>query len=240
MAFIHSYESFGTVDGPGLRYVVFLQGCPLRCKYCHNCDTWHREDARIIETAEQTFEHVKRYKHYYLFAGGVTVTGGEPLEQADYVRDFFKLCKRDKLHTALDTSGYYLNDTVKSALEYTDLVLLDLKSATEEQHKDLTGVSREPVLRFLDDVCSINKPLWIRHVVVPGITYNEAYLNKLADFIKTLPNVEKVDVLAYHTMGVFKWKQMGMKYPLEGVPALSQEEFKKAKQIFIDKGLAVT
>ena len=240
MAFIHSYESFGTVDGPGLRYVVFLQGCPLRCKYCHNCDTWERKDARIIETAEQTFQRVLRYKHYYLFAGGVTVTGGEPLEQSEYVADFFKLCKKDFLHTAVDTSGFYLNDDVKRALDYTDLILLDIKSINEKKHLDLTGVPLEPILRFLDYACSAGKSLWIRHVVVPGITYDIEDLNKLADFIKPLKNVEKVDILAYHTMGVFKWQELGKTYPLEGVPPLSDAEFKTAKKIFTDKGIALT
>ncbi len=240
MAYIHSYESFGTVDGPGLRYVVFLQGCPLRCKYCHNCDTWNREDAHIIETAEQTFQRIRRYKHYYIFAGGVTVTGGEPLAQPEYVKELFQMCKNDSLHTALDTSGFYLNDKVKEALEYTDLVLLDIKSIDEKQHKDLTGVPLDPVLHFLDYTSSINKPLWIRHVVVPGITYNEKLLTELAGFIKTVPNVEKIDLLAYHTLGVFKWKESGKIYPLEGVPALSNEEFKTAKKIFTDMGLTLT
>lgn len=240
MAYIHSYETFGTVDGPGLRYVIFLQGCPLRCKYCHNSDTWNREDAHIIETAEQTFERIRRYKHYYILAGGVTVTGGEPLAQPEYVKELFKMCRRDSLHTVADTSGYYLNDRVKQALDYTDLVLLDIKSINEEQHKDLTGVSLENVLHFLDYTSSINKPLWIRHVVVPGITYNEKLLTELAEFIKTFPNVEKVDLLAYHTMGVFKWKESGKIYPLEGVPPLSNEEFQIAKKIFTDAGLVLS
>lgn len=240
MAYIHSYETFGTVDGPGLRYVVFLQGCPLRCQYCHNCDTWHRKDARIIETAEQTFERIRRYKHYYLFAGGVTVTGGEPLMQPEYVRSLFKLCKRDSLHTAADTSGYCLNDHVKAALEYTDLVLLDIKAIHEDRHKTLTGVPLSPILTFLDYTVSINKPLWIRHVIVPGITDSTGDLEKLADLIKTIPTVEKVDLLAYHTLGAFKWKEMGMVYPLEGVPPLSAEQFAAAKAIFKERGLPLT
>ena len=240
MAYIHSYETFGTVDGPGLRFVVFLQGCPLRCKYCHNCDTWERKYARILDTAEQTFERIRRYKHYYLFAGGVTVTGGEPLGQPEYVKNLFELCKKDSLHTAVDTSGYFLNDKVKAALEYTDLVLLDIKSIDEKQHQELTGAPLSRVLAFLDYLTSINKPVWLRHVIVPGITYNTALLEKLADFIKPLPNVEKVDLLAYHTLGVFKWKELGKVYPLEGVPPLSAEEYAVAKQIFLDRGLPLT
>ena len=240
MAYIHSYETFGTVDGPGLRFVVFLQGCPLRCQYCHNCDTWERKDARIIDTAAQTFERIRRYKHYYLFAGGVTVTGGEPLGQPEYVKNLFELCKQESLHTAADTSGYFLNDKVKAALNYTDLVLLDIKSIDEQQHLELTGAPLSRVLAFLDYLVSINKPVWLRHVIVPGITYNTELLAKLADFIKPLPNVEKVDLLAYHTLGVFKWKELGKIYPLEGVPPLSPEEYAVAKQIFLDRGLALT
>ena len=240
MAYIHSYETFGTVDGPGLRFVVFLQGCPLRCKYCHNCDTWERKDARILDTAEQTFKRIRRYKHYYLFAGGVTVTGGEPLGQPEYVKNLFELCKKDSLHTAVDTSGYFLNDKVKAALEYTDLVLLDIKSIDEKQHQELTGAPLSRVLAFLDYLTSINKPVWLRHVIVPGITYNTALLEMLADFIKPLPNVEKVDLLAYHTLGVFKWKELGKVYPLKGVPPLSAEEYAVAKQIFLDRGLPLT
>ena len=240
MAYIHSYETFGTVDGPGLRFVVFLQGCPLRCKYCHNCDTWERKYARILDTAEQTFERIRRYKHYYLFAGGVTVTGGEPLGQPEYVKNLFELCKKDSLHTAVDTSGYFLNDKVKAALEYTDLVLLDIKSIDEKQHQELTGAPLSRVLAFLDYLTSINKPVWLRHVIVPGITYNTVLLEKLADFIKPLSNVEKVDLLAYHTLGVFKWKELGKVYPLEGVPPLSAEEYAVAKQIFLDRGLPLT
>ncbi|MGP1438021.1 MAG: pyruvate formate-lyase-activating protein [Treponema sp.] len=240
MAFIHSYESFGTVDGPGLRYVVFMQGCPLHCMYCHNRDTWNKNTPHIIETAEETFEKVRRYKHYYLLAGGVTITGGEPLLQPTYVKELFELCKKEKLHTALDTSGYYLNDEVRKALSYTDLVMLDIKSIDEKQHKMLTGVPLKPIMKFLDYLTSINKPVWIRHVVIPGITYDFELLRKLALFVKSLPNVERVDVLPYHTMGAFKWKKLGFDYPLEGVPALTPEEAKKAKQIFIDAGLELT
>ena len=212
----------------------------MRCQYCHNCDTWHRRDARIIETAEQTFGRIHRYKHYYLFAGGVTVTGGEPLGQPEYVKNLFALCKADSLHTAVDTSGYYLNNKVKDALQYTDLVLLDIKSIDEAQHETLTGAPLSRVLAFLDYLVAIHKPVWLRHVVVPGITYNTALLEKLADFIKPLPNIEKVDVLAYHTMGAFKWKEMGKVYPLEGVPPLNPEEFKTAKAIFKERGLPLT
>lgn len=237
MAYIHSYETFGTVDGPGLRFVVFLQGCPLRCKYCHNPDTWLKSNAKIIESAEDTFKRIMRYRHYYIFEGGVTVTGGEPLMQPEYVCSLFKLCRHNALHTALDTSGFFLDEQVKEAVAQTDLVMLDLKAIEPKVHKSLTGAEQQPVLNFLDYLASINKTTWIRHVVVPGITDDEESLKKTAEFIKDFPNVKKADVLAYHTLGVHKWKQLGIPYPLEGIAPLSDESFKRAKQIFLNAGL---
>ena len=239
MAFIHSYETFGTVDGPGVRFVVFLQGCPLKCKYCHNRDMWNTGKSRIVEEPEDTFKRIERYKHYYILGGGVTATGGEPCLQSEYVASLFHLCKKDDLHTALDTSGYILNDSVKEALNATDLVMLDIKSIDEEQHKELTGVSLKPILNFLEYLASQNKKVWVRHVVIPGITYNDELLSCLATFIKGFPNIEKVDVLPYHTMGAFKWKEMGLIYPLEGIMPLSKEETKHAKQIFTKAGVDV-
>jgi len=239
MAFIHSYETFGTVDGPGVRFVVFLQGCPLRCKYCHNRDTWEVGKAHIVESAEETFKKIHRYKHYYILGGGVTATGGEPCLQSEYVTSLFKQCKKDNLHTALDTSGYILNDGIKEALELTDLVMLDIKSIDEVQHKELTGVSLKPIVNFLDYLAQKNKKVWVRHVVIPTITYNDKLLARLAQFIKRYPNIEKVDVLPYHTMGAFKWKQMGLVYPLEGVLPLSAQETQHAKQIFMQAGVEI-
>ncbi|CEM61365.1 pyruvate formate lyase-activating protein [Treponema phagedenis] len=238
MALIHSHESFGTVDGPGIRYVVFLQGCPLRCKYCHNCDTWFQKDAKFVETAEETFEKIIKYKRF-IRSGGVTVTGGEPLMQPEYVCELFKLCKKEGIHTAIDTSGIYLNDAVREALKVTDLVLLDYKAADPETHLELTGVPQQPILNFLAYLCEINMPMWIRHVVIPGITDKPEDLEKIASFIKTLPNVERTEILPYHTLGVYKWKQMGKPYPLEGVPPLPKEKYEMAKKIFTDKGLKI-
>ncbi len=239
MAFIHSYETFGTVDGPGVRFVVFLQGCLLKCKYCHNRDTWEVGKIRIVEEAEDTFKRIERYKHYYILGGGVTATGGEPCLQSEYVTSLFRLCKQDYLHTALDTSGYILNDSVKETLQMTDLVMLDIKSIDQEQHKELTGVPLQPILHFLDYLASIGKQVWIRHVVIPGITYRDDLLYKLAKFLKGYTNVKKVDVLPYHTMGAFKWKEMGLVYPLEGTPPLAKEEGQHAKQIFAQMGLPI-
>ena len=239
MAFIHSYETFGTVDGPGVRFVVFLQGCPLKCKYCHNRDMWEVGKAHIIEDAEETFQKIERYKHYYILGGGITVTGGEPCLQSEYITSLFAMCKRDELHTALDTSGYILNDSVCQALDLTDLVMLDIKSIDEKQHEELTGVSLKPIIRFLEYLAKINKTVWIRHVVIPNITYNDDLLCKLACFIKKYPNIEKVDVLPYHTMGAFKWKAMGLVYPLQDTPPLSDEQTKHAKEIFIQAGIEI-
>lgn len=236
--YIHSHESFGTVDGPGIRYVVFTQGCPLRCKYCHNSDTWIKDGAKYIETPEQTFLEICKYKNY-IKTGGVTVTGGEPLTQPEYIKELFKLCKADGIHTTIDTSGYVLNDKVKEALEFTDLVLLDIKAINPEQYKDLTGVELEPTLKFASYLKEIGKPMWVRHVVVPGITDNDVYLNQLADYLKSFDNLQMVEVLPYHSLGEFKWEKMGMEYPLKGIEQLSSERVIEVKQIFKDRGLKV-
>lgn len=236
--FIHSHESFGTVDGPGIRYVIFTQGCPLRCKYCHNCDTWKREDAKFMETPEETFLEICRYKNF-IKSGGVTVTGGDPLTQPEYVKELLKLCKKEGIHTAIDTSGYLFNEKVKEAIEYADLILLDIKSIDPVQYKELTGVELEPTLKFADYLDSIGKKMWIRHVVVPGITDNDELLNKLADYLTKFKNLEKVEILPYHSLGEYKWKKMGMEYPLKDVPQLSAERTKNAKEIFKKRGLVV-
>lgn len=229
---IHSYESFGTVDGPGIRFVVFLQGCPLRCKFCHNPDTWNATGAKIKESAEKTFEKIRKYKGYFGKKGGVTLTGGEPLVQSEFVLELFKLCKKDGIHTALDTSGYIFNDKVKEVLEYTDLVLLDIKAIDEKVYKELTGVELKNTLEFANYLKEINKKTWIRHVVVPKITDNDELLDRLANYVSKFDNVEKVEILPYHKLGEFKYKELGMKYVLEGVEELSKERFKNAVSIF--------
>lgn len=236
---IHSYESMGTVDGPGIRYVVFLQGCPLRCKYCHNPDTWNGNEKKIQETPEETFNKIRRYKSYFGKKGGVTLSGGEPLLQVDFVLEFFKLCKKSGIHTALDTSGYIFNDKVKEVLEYTDLVLLDIKAIEPAIYKELTQVELENTLKFAQYLKKINKRTWIRHVVVPTITDNNELLEKTAKYISTLPNVELVEILGYHILGAFKYEQLGIKNPLEGVPELSYERRQKVMEIFKKYGLKV-
>lgn len=236
---LHSYESCGTVDGPGLRYVVFTQGCPLRCKYCHNPDTWKLADATYEESAEFVFKEISRYKPFFRNGGGMTMTGGEPLMQPKFAREVFRLCKEDGIHTAVDTSGFYLNDEVKETLKYVDLVLLDLKCMDPEIYKDLTKVDLEPTLKFAKYLAEIGKPVWVRHVLVPGITDRDDLLEKLADFMATLGNIEKVEILPYHSLGEYKWEEMGMDYELKGVEAPTQERVENAKKIIGSRGLSV-
>ncbi|MDR0334178.1 MAG: pyruvate formate lyase-activating protein [Dysgonamonadaceae bacterium] len=237
---IHSLESFGTVDGPGIRYVIFAQGCPLRCLYCHNPDTWKVGNAPIQMTAEALLQEVSKYKTYIQKRGGVTFSGGEPLLQARFVGDFFRLCRQENIHTALDTSGCLFNDDVKQMLEYTDLVLLDIKTINATLHQKLTGISQDKPLAFLNYLQEINKPTWIRHVVVPTFTFNEKDLTDLAHFLKPYTMIERIELLPYHTYGAFKYEEMGKKYPLEGVEDLNSEQLKKAEEIFKNEGFVVS
>ncbi len=227
---IHSFESLGAVDGPGVRYVIFMQGCPLRCKYCHNRDT--REYlAGTKYTVDEIVNKVKRYVAYMGDEGGVTVTGGEPLLQIDFVIELFKRLKELNIHTALDTSGFIEIDKLKDLLDYTDLVLLDLKHMDDAAHQDLVGVSNEKIKEFAKYLSDKGIPMWIRHVLVPGITDSEEHLIELREFIKTLKTVQKVEVLGYHTMGVHKWELFKEDYPLAGVPAATVEDVKRARRI---------
>jgi pyruvate formate lyase activating enzyme len=237
---IHSFESFGTVDGPGIRFVIFAQGCPLRCLYCHNPDTWKTEGAPIQMTPEELLQEVSKYKTYIQKRGGVTFSGGEPLLQARFVGAFFDLCRQNNIHTALDTSGSLFNDDVKRLLEYTDLVLLDIKTINVALHKKLTGMPQDKPLKFLNYLQEINKPTWIRHVVVPTLTNNETDLIALAHFLKPYTMIERVELLAYHTYATFKYETMGEKYPLEGIDDLDSDELKKAKEIFVNQGFVVS
>lgn len=227
---VHSFESFSTVDGPGVRFVIFLQGCPLRCKYCHNRDT---RDVNLGEvyTVDEVVEKVLNYKEYIQNNGGVTISGGEPLIQLDFVIGIFKRLKEHNIHTALDTSGFIDADKLKDLLDYTDLVLLDLKQMDDDSHKDLIGVSNEKILKFAKHLSDMSVPMWIRHVLVPGYTDNEEHLIKLKEFIQTINSVEKVEVLGYHTMGKDKWEQLGETYPLEGVPEASEQDTLRAEKI---------
>ncbi len=234
---IHSFESFGTVDGPGIRYVIFFKGCPLRCKYCHNPDTWTMNGAKDYD-ADTIVTHALKYKSYFGDKGGITVTGGEPLVQIDFIIELFKKFKEKGIHTAIDTSGYMFNpndeesvNKHKELLKYTDLFLLDIKHIENDEHLKLTAVSNDNVLAFARFLSDNNKPMWIRHVLVPDITSKDEYLIKLKEFIDTLKTVEKIEVLPYHTMGKVKYDNLGIQYPLEGVRTPSKEEVENAKRL---------
>ena len=233
---IHSFESFGTVDGPGIRYVVFLQGCPLRCQYCHNPDTWGNGGKEY--DAETVARQALRYKNYFGPNGGVTVTGGEPLLQIDFIIELFKILKGQGIHTCIDTSGWTFNvdneesvEKHKALLAVTDLFLLDIKHIDDEKHRVLTGQSNRNTLAFAKFLSDNKKPTWIRHVLVPGITDSNEQLETLKAFIDTLSSVEKVEVLPYHTMGTVKYEKLGMEYPLKDLAAPTKESVAKAKQI---------
>lgn len=227
----HSFESFGTKDGPGVRFVFFLQGCPLRCLYCHNPDTWKPRDHAYEMTPEEAFREVMKVKGF-IRNGGVTVSGGEPLLQADFITGLFKLCKEAGIHTAVDTSGFLLNDKIKEVLEYTDLVLLDIKHINPEKYRQLTAQPLEPTLRFIDYLLEINKPVWVRYVLVPGYSDDEADLRQWAEYVSSLPVVQRVDILPFHQMGIHKWEQIGAKYELKEVLPPTAEEVEKAESIF--------
>lgn len=228
---LHSLESFGTVDGPGIRFLAFFQGCPMRCAFCHNPDTWDFHSPVPYEwTPEQLLEETLRYKSF-IKKGGVTCTGGEPLMQADFVYEYFCLCKKCGLHTALDTSGVIFNEKAKRVLEVTDLVLLDVKTYDDDMHKTYTGHSRECNAAFLDYLQEIGKPVWIRHVVVPNYTDDDSRLAALAEYLSNYTVIERVEILPYHTMGNYKYENLGLDYPLKGIDDLSVERKENAVSI---------
>lgn len=234
---IHSTESFGTVDGPGIRYVVFTQGCLLRCQYCHNADTWKIGTGKEMSVSDIIAELTSYLPFIEASNGGITVSGGEPLLQIPFLIELFKECKKLGVHTCIDTSGGcystagQFQQNLKELLDYTDLILLDLKHINPEKHKKLTGMSNKHILKFARFLSEQNIPVWIRHVLVPSITDDEEDLTKLGEFIATLDNVEKIEVLPYHKLGVYKWEALGMTYPLEGIEPPSDEQVEKAKKI---------
>ena len=229
---VHSIESFGTVDGPGIRFVLFLQGCHLQCKYCHNRDTWDINGGEY-KSVDEIVEKINRYKNYIIpSGGGVTVTGGEPLIQASFVLELFKKLKENGIHTCVDTSGMSaLTDGIKEVLKYTDLVLLDIKHIDDEKCKELVGVSNKKELEFARYLSDNNIKMWIRQVLVPGYTDDGQDLLKLKKFLSTLKTVEKIQILPYHNMGKYKWEKLGLEYPLEGVREANQEDIDIAKKI---------
>lgn len=234
--YVHSLESFGSVDGPGVRYVIFLSGCAMRCQFCHNPDTWDMTTGTPY-TAGELLDKACRYRSYWKSKGGITVSGGEPLLQIDFLLELFKEAKERNIHTTLDTSGnpFTTEEPFYSKwlelTKYTDLLLLDIKHIDEEQHKILTGQSNQNILEMARQLSDMGKPVWIRHVLVPERNDKDEYLHRLADFIHTLKNVERVEVLPYHTLGVFKWEQLGIDYPLEGINPPTQERVRNAEEI---------
>lgn len=233
---IHSLESCGTVDGPGIRFVVFTQGCPMRCQYCHNPDTWTTEQNKQISVEEilRRFESVKEF----LQNGGITVTGGEPMMQIEFVTELFKAAQAKNIHTALDTSGVLFNrnhtEKVDELLKYTNLVMLDLKHIDDEEHKKLTGHSNKNILDFAKYLSEKNIPMWVRHVVIPTITYNPEYLARLGKFLHGLKNVKAIDVLPYHNMAIPKYENLKIDYPLKDISPLTKEEALKARDIIFN------
>lgn len=234
---IHSFESFGTVDGPGIRFVIFLKGCPLRCQYCHNPDTWTQNNAKTY-SAKEIVSMALKYRGYFGSTGGITVSGGEPLMQLDFVIELMRLFKEEGIHTACDTSGITFNPNNEAIvakflelISYVDLFLLDIKHIDSKKHQKLTGMDNKNVLAFAKFLSLHHKKMWIRHVLIPGITLNEVDLKCLKEFLDTLEGVEKIELLPYHTMGVSKYENLGIAYPLEGVLPPSKEEVFQAKKI---------
>ena len=263
---IHSLETFGTVDGPGVRFVVFFQGCPMRCLYCHNPDTWQPDDGQQM-SAEEIIDRFERNRAFYQ-TGGMTATGGEPMLQIDFLTELFSLAKEHQIHTCLDTSGIMFpeaapddlsngvsdarsdsgSDTtsniavspsisrptmsqIEHLLNVTDLIMLDIKHIFDSAHRALTGHNNQNILAFARYLDHIHKPVWIRHVVVPGITFDKEELTALGQFLGQLHNIEKLEVLPYHSMGKVKYDNLGMDYRLKNTPQLTKAEALKAETI---------
>lgn len=233
---VHSTESFGSVDGPGIRFIVFLKGCAMRCRYCHNPDTWNPETDKLM-TPDELLAQAMRYRSYWGKNGGITVSGGEALLQIDFLIDFFRKAKAQGIHTCLDTSAQPFRRTgsffvkFQELMRYTDLLLFDIKHIDSAEHKKLTGYSNENILDCIRYLSEIKKPVWIRHVLVPTITDKEEYLYQLRDFIATLTNVERIEVLPYHTLGVYKWENLNMSYTLKDIPEPTQESVEHAQKL---------
>ena len=234
--YIHSFESFGTVDGPGVRFVVFFQGCPMRCLYCHNPDTWKINDGQQY-SAEEVIEKIKRNLPFYT-SGGITASGGEPMMQIDFLIELFELAKENNIHTCLDTSGAIFDSANKELMEkiekltsLCDLVMLDIKHIDDEEHKKLTHHTNKNILEFAKFLDDRNVKLRIRHVIVPEITNTEEQLARLGKFLRDFKNIEKIEVLPYHTLGKAKYENMGMEYPLGDTPQLTDKDAKYALKL---------
>lgn len=228
---IHSFESLGAVDGPGIRFIIFTQGCSLKCKYCQNRDTWDINGGKEYD-CDEIVEKVLKYKNYITPDGGVTVSGGEPLLQVDFLIELFEKLKKHGIHTCIDTSGNVaLTEKIKKLIDLTDLFLLDIKCINDEVCKELTSVSNKNELEFARYLSDNNKKMWIRQVLVPTITDNSEDLKELSKFINSLNGVEKVEILKYHDLGKFKWENLNLKYPLERYRTANDTDLKRAKEI---------
>ena len=233
---IHSTETFGSVDGPGVRFLIFMQGCPMRCRYCHNADTWDPSGGERM-TADELLDRAERYRSYWGTEGGITVSGGEPLMQLDFLLELTQKAKQRGINTCVDTSGQpfthrepFFSKFCK-LLDSVDLFLADIKHIDSDEHRRLTKHPNENILDMLSFLSEQKKPVWIRHVLVPGVTDDDAFLRRTRRFIDTLSNVERVEVLPYHSMGAYKWKALGLDYTLEGVQPPSAERVRNAEQI---------
>ena len=234
--YIHSTESFGSLDGPGVRYVIFTAGCAMRCQFCHNPDTWHMKTGTPQE-ADDLIKKALRYRSYWGSEGGITVSGGEPLLQIDFLVELFRLAKKNGIHTTLDTSGNPFTreepffGKFQELMQYTDLILLDIKHIDEKEHIRLTGHTNKNILDLADYLSEINKPVWIRHVLVPERSDKDEYLIRLRAFLDTLKNIARIEVLPYHTLGEYKWKELGYEYPLTGIEPPTKERIENAEKI---------
>ena len=241
VGFIHSTDSFGSVDGPGVRFVIFLQGCNMRCRYCHNPDTWKFSNDEYCDVKKiapsELIKQALRYKSYWGRDGGITVSGGEPLLQIDFLNELFSIAKENGISAVLDTAGQPFTreepffSKFKELMKNTDLVMLDIKHIDPEKHKALTGHSNENIIDMAEYLNEIKKPVWIRHVLVPGLTDDTESLTGIRSFLDTLSNVEKVEVLPYHTLGIYKWEALGIEYTLKDTEPPSKEAVKRAERI---------
>ncbi len=229
--YIHSIETLGLADGPGLRIVVFMQGCPLRCLFCHNPDTWEKGN-NLLTTSDEIVNTVRKYRNFIEQNGGVTLSGGEPLFQSDFTLDILKKCKKAGFHTALDTSGTgYKKELLDDILKYTDLVLLDIKAITNSSYKKMTGKDMSEFNYFLNKIQKLNKKIWIRQVVVPGINDTKEYMFNLKKYLSKIKNIERIDLLPYHNMGLEKYKKLNIKYRLEGTLDMDKNKLKELEKL---------
>jgi pyruvate formate lyase activating enzyme len=237
--FVHSSEAGGAVDGPGVRFVLFLSGCPLRCQYCHNPDTWHMRQGKDTSSREVLAEIASYSKFLQRAHGGVTISGGEPMVQSAFAGEILKGAKAMGLHTAIDTSGFLGKHVSDEFLADVDLVLLDIKAFSETTYREVTGVALQPTLDFARRLAAMGKPVWLRYVLVPGLTDHFDEIEQLAAFAKELGNVERVDVLPFHKLGEYKWKECGQPYKLENTEPPSREVTDRARAVFRDAGLNI-